>query len=127
MSSPDTSPHAVEQPVANSAQEDSPERNAGSRILSPGQRLTFSAEAPKLDRPQIEKVTAWKQGQVALDDMPLASAVVEMNRYSKVKLVVEHPAAGNVRVGGFFRMGDSASFAARRCFDLWARGDRATG
>jgi len=82
------------------------------KILVPGQRLTFAGKRPpKVDRPPLDKVTAWRQGQVALEDMPLSEATVEMNRYSTVKLVVERPEAETVRVGGFFRMGDSASFA----------------
>lgn len=81
-------------------------------ILSPGQRLTFvEQKAPQVDQPSVAKVTAWRQGQVALDNMSLAEAMVEMNRYSVVKLVAESSEAAGVRVGGFFRMGDSASFA----------------
>lgn len=81
-------------------------------ILAPGERLTISAgTAPRLDRPALEKVTAWRQGQVALDDVPLSEAVIEMNRYSTARLVIERPEAFDLPVGGFFRMGDSASFA----------------
>lgn len=82
-------------------------------VLSPGERLIFTntQPQPQRDAPPLDKVTAWRQGQVALEDMPLSQAIVEMNRYSTVKLAVEDPRAANVRVGGFFRMGDSASFA----------------
>lgn len=81
-------------------------------LLEPGQRLVLQPQkAPKIDQPALEKVTAWRQGQVALEDTTLAEAVHEMNRYSATKLVVERPEAGSVRVGGFFRMGDSANFA----------------
>ncbi|MEJ0040362.1 MAG: FecR domain-containing protein [Gammaproteobacteria bacterium] len=106
-----TMPHAVEQSSRDTPRQGPPTLDAAARTLSPGQRLTLTAEEPRLDRPQLDKVLAWKQGQVALDDMPLANAVIEMNRYSKVKLIVESPEAAGVRVGGFFRMGDSASFA----------------
>lgn len=83
-----------------------------STVLVPGQRLTLKSDTPPvLDAPPLEKVTAWRQGQVAFDDVPLYEAIHEMNRYSTVKLIVEEPEAENVRVGGFFRMGDSASFA----------------
>ncbi len=81
-------------------------------LLTPGQRITLKSDAPPvLDVPAIEKVTAWRQGQVAFDDVTLAEAIHEMNRYSSVKLMVKEPKAGAVRVGGYFRMGDSASFA----------------
>jgi transmembrane sensor len=81
-------------------------------VLHPGQRLTFAAgRAPQLDRPQIQKVTDWQRGQVSLDNLPLADAVAEMNRYSVVQLRIERPEAAAVRVSGIFRAGDSMSFA----------------
>jgi transmembrane sensor len=80
--------------------------------LSPGQRLTLASSAPpKVDRPPLERVTAWQRGQVAFDNTPLADAVAEMNRYSTVRLLVEDPSAAAIRVSGIFRAGDSADFA----------------
>jgi transmembrane sensor len=80
--------------------------------LTPGQRLTLSpGGAARLDTPSLEKATAWRRGQVILDDTPLVSAVAEMNRYSPVKLVIEQPEAGNLLISGLFQVGDSASFA----------------
>jgi transmembrane sensor len=66
---------------------------------------------PKVDRPPLERVTAWQRGQVAFDNTPLKDAVAEMNRYSTVRLAVEDPSAGAIRVSGIFRAGDSANFA----------------
>jgi transmembrane sensor len=81
-------------------------------VLHPGQRLTFAAgHAPRFDRPQMQKVTDWQRGQVSLDNLSLADAVAEMNRYSKIQLRIELPQAAAVRVSGIFRAGDSMSFA----------------
>jgi transmembrane sensor len=81
-------------------------------VLHPGQRLTFTAgRAPRMDQPQMEKVTAWQRGQISLDDLSLADAVAEMNRYSTVQLQIEQPAAAALHVSGIFRVGDSLSFA----------------
>jgi transmembrane sensor len=80
--------------------------------LSPGQRLTFvDHERPEIDRPAMERVTAWQRGQVILDHTSLAEAVGEMNRYSRVELVIEEPEAGRAEVTGIFRLGDSEAFA----------------
>lgn len=79
--------------------------------VASGQRLTLSSRGPQLDQPAMDRVAAWRGGRVAVDDMRLDEAVIEMNRYSEVKLVLADPAAGGLRVGGFFRIGDSASFA----------------
>jgi transmembrane sensor len=80
--------------------------------LSPGQRVTFAADdRATLDRPALEKVTAWQRGQVILDHTPLADAVAEMNRYSDVELKIEELETARAQVTGIFRIGDSESFA----------------
>jgi transmembrane sensor len=82
-------------------------------VLSPGERLTLTdLQPPRLDRPAIDRVTAWRRGQIVLDDTPLAEAVVEMNRYSVVKLEVERPETADLLVNGLFQAGDAESFAA---------------
>lgn len=79
--------------------------------LQPGQRLTLLADRARLDLMPPDKATAWRRGQVVLDDTPLAGAVAEMNRYSSVRLVVERPEAQALTVNGLFQAGDSTSFA----------------
>jgi transmembrane sensor len=80
--------------------------------LAPGQRLTFGAGSPaKLDTPSVEKATAWRRGQVILDDTPLRAAADEMNRYNATRLVVADDIAADVLVSGLFQAGDSIHFA----------------
>jgi transmembrane sensor len=80
-------------------------------ILTPGERVIFAQrEAPVLDRPVVGRLTAWQQGLVNIDDLTLAQAVAEMNRYSKLQLVVAGPAA-QIRVSGVFRVTDSENLA----------------
>jgi transmembrane sensor len=88
-------------------------RATGPVTLVPGQRLTLDDGArARIDEPAIERITAWRRGQLELEEMPLADAVAEMNRYSPVKLVVENPEAAALRINGVFRAGDAAGFAA---------------
>lgn len=80
--------------------------------LVAGQRLTLeNGAAAALDTPAIEKTTAWRHGQVVLDDTPLSTAIAEMNRYSRVQLSIQRPEARNIKINGLFQAGDSASFA----------------
>lgn len=82
-----------------------------SLTLTPGQRVVFASNAPaQLDRPELQKLTAWQQGLVNLDDMTLARAVEEMNRYSTLRLSVVGPAA-NIHISGVFRSTDAENFA----------------
>lgn len=88
------------------------ESQAGVTVLSPGERLTMTGEQnPRLDHPSLKRITAWRYGQVAVDDLPLWEAIEEMNRYSTLPIRLERVEAADIRVGGFFRLGDSVSFA----------------
>lgn len=80
--------------------------------LTTGQRLVIPVNEPaRVDTLSVDRATAWRRGQVILDDTPLANAVTEMNRYSAQKLVVESSGAGELIVSGLFQVGDSMSFA----------------
>jgi transmembrane sensor len=82
------------------------------QTLEPGERLILAkALPPKIDRPEIEKITAWRQGRIELDRTPLYLASAELNRYSTVKLAIEQPEAQVIPITGSFRAGDVASFA----------------
>ena len=83
-----------------------------SMLLAPGERVTLvAARPPAIDRPPVAKVTAWREGLIALDRTRLEDAVAEMNRYSAVKLVVEQPERADIEVSGLFHAGDSREFA----------------
>jgi transmembrane sensor len=89
-----------------------PDPVAGLKLLNPGQRLTFSGDAPgKVDSPSVDKVTAWRRGQLIFDDTSLSEAAAEFNRYGSNKIIIDSTAAGALRVGGVFRIGDTHSFA----------------
>ena len=88
--------------------------------LQPGERLRLTppcddADARAtltLDHPRLEQLTAWKRSEVVLDDMTLAEAIGEMNRYNVEPLVLEgEPSLSRLRVSGTYRAGDSAGFA----------------
>jgi transmembrane sensor len=82
------------------------------RLLSPGQRLTFvGTNRPQLDEPRIDAVTAWRRGEVMLDSTMLADAVAEMNRYDEVMLMIDDPAVAALKVSGIYHAGDSNGFA----------------
>lgn len=83
-------------------------------VLVPGERMTFRRGIklpPQIDRPSLPKLVAWQQGQVSIDNSPLADAVAEMNRYSSIKLVIERPETAAMPLSGMFAAGQSMSFA----------------
>jgi transmembrane sensor len=82
------------------------------KLLNPGERLRIAGNAAELkDSPSIDKVTAWRRGQLIFDDTSLSEAAAEFNRYGSNKIAIDDPAVGKLRVGGVFKIGDPTSFA----------------
>ena len=85
---------------------------AGDRV-----RLTEAVGAAarvttQMDRPRMDEVVAWKRSEAVFDDVALADAVSEMNRYSRTPMVLVGQAElRGLRVSGLFRTGDSVGFA----------------
>lgn len=59
---------------------------------------------------QARQALDWQRGLLRLDDVPLAEAVAEFNRYNTRKLVVGDAAAGALRVGGSFQWANTEGF-----------------
>jgi transmembrane sensor len=92
---------------------------ASAQLMQPGQRMRLvkatgpssAAATAQIDRPRLEEVTAWKRNEAIFDDVPLAQAVAEMNRYDRTPIAVVGDGALALRVSGLYRTGDSAGFA----------------
>jgi transmembrane sensor len=86
--------------------------------LQAGERVQLSAvpaaleAAPRVDRPNIDAVIAWKRSEAVFDGAALPDAVAEMNRYTRTPIVLlDGPALAGLRVSGLYRTSDSAGFA----------------
>ena len=80
--------------------------------LSPGERFRQLADRrPMIDHPPLDVVTAWREGDLLLDNTPLREAVHELNRYSSYPIVLGDPALGDLRLNGVFKTGDGLGFA----------------
>jgi len=69
---------------------------------------------------------AWRQGLIVLDNMTLAAAAAEFNRYHDVRLEVA-PALAGRRVVGWFRTDDLEGFATASAAMVGGRIERAPG
>jgi transmembrane sensor len=81
-------------------------------VLAPGDRLVFAhAVAPRLDHPDLDQATAWQTGRAVFEDEPLATAVAEINRYSRKPIEIADPGAAGMRISGVYRTSDPEAFA----------------
>lgn len=71
--------------------------------LSPGKQARYgdSDEPPRIGTASPEDTTAWREGKLILNNVPLAEALPMINRYLQ-KPVRLASSAGNIRIGGIF-------------------------
>jgi transmembrane sensor len=90
--------------------------------LVPGQQLGIASDGQFLDKRvvKIENITAWQRGTIILDDLPLPEALMAMNRYSMMQIVIRGAALQSRRVSGVFRIGaiETEAIALERYFNL---------
>ncbi|MBN9545606.1 MAG: FecR domain-containing protein [Alphaproteobacteria bacterium] len=82
------------------------------RQLRDGERLSFiSGQSPRLDKPNLLPLIAWHTGQAIFENSLLTDVVLEMNRYSTIKLEVDDSRIARMKVSGVYRVGDNTNFA----------------
>lgn len=72
-------------------------------------RLTDGGEVALRDGIDPDQALAWREGKLIFEDEPLRNVVARMNNYGATPIVVTGP-AGELRVAGVFRAGDTAAF-----------------
>jgi len=87
--------------------------HAGERVRLSGAAGATKQVAPRVDRPNLEQLVAWRRNEAVFEDAALADAVVEMNRYSRTPIVLLDDAGReNLRISGIYRTGDAVGFAS---------------
>lgn len=82
------------------------------RSLIPGDRFRKTASSAVIDRPRLEGITAWRNGEIMLNEMPLTQAVAEMNRYSKKPIILNSRNAGDRKMSGIVRIDEPDVFVS---------------
>jgi transmembrane sensor len=83
-----------------------------SRIeMKPGEHLLARTGLPDVvQHADVEQITSWREGRIVFDNDTLASAVAEVNRYSRIQIVLGDPDLAQLRVSGVFAAGGTQSF-----------------
>ncbi len=83
---------------------------AASVRLQPGRLLTLANDRVRITVPaDAGAIVGWRDGWLLFDDVPLARAVAEVNRYRRVPIRIS-PDVSDWRISGSFRADQSASF-----------------
>lgn len=96
-------------------------------VLNPGERLKVETKMTSIDRPSLQAVTAWRRGQAVFDNVPLSTAVAELNRYGGPRISIDDPRLASLRVSGVFATNDTVEFARAIAALYGLRVERADG
>lgn len=82
-------------------------------LIDAGQNATFDQQNSSLatletvDAPAIVQKLAWHQGLLRFSGDPLQEVVVEISRYTDLNILILDPQIRNLRIGGFFKVGET--------------------
>ena len=60
-----------------------------------------------IDAPEIVQKLAWHQGLLRFSGDPLEDVVAEISRYTDLSIVILDPEIRDLRIGGFFKVGET--------------------
>lgn len=55
----------------------------------------------------LERELAWRDGMLVFDGDSLENVIAEVSRYTSVEIVIAEPTLRNLKIGGYFRTGDT--------------------
>ena len=95
------------------------------RVLAPGDRLEIAGDGSQtVSRVEPGAALQWRSGIVQFDDVTLADAVTELNRYSTTQIRVPNPDLAAERLSGTFPTGEPEAFVANIALFLPVRIER---
>ena len=72
-------------------------------VAALGSRVEVGRRDPKV-------ALSWVEGKIDLRDVPLSSAIAEVNRYTRDRIVLDSPGLADTRISGVFATGDREAF-----------------
>ena len=75
-----------------------------------GVGYTSEGAVSELRPAELNRIQGWRTQRIIFNDLPLATALAEYNRYRRTPIVLADPALGSRRINGVFHIGDEAAF-----------------
>jgi transmembrane sensor len=78
--------------------------------IKAGQSAAFNQEVESIQsiqEPEIQRRLSWREGVLTFSGEPLEQVVDEVSRYTPVTIVISDPAIRKIRIGGYFKVGET--------------------
>jgi transmembrane sensor len=84
----------------------------GIELVAGEQLLVSPTTPPTIEQVNVERATAWQNGQLVFEDEPLSSVVARVNRYAHRPIDLADVQTSELRISGVFRAGDIDGFVS---------------
>ena len=91
------------------------------RHATGGDRSTSALITERIDPAEVDRRLAWQRGQLAFEDVTLEYALQEFARYGDVRVVIDDPSIGSLKVVGLYSAADPIGFARTVAVSLGLR------
>jgi transmembrane sensor len=82
-------------------------------VLDAGEQLVFSPTAPpSVTRVNVDRATAWQNGELIFENEPLSRVIARVNRYAEHPLITGDASTAELRISGVFHTGDVDGFVS---------------
>ena len=82
-------------------------------VLDAGEQLVLSPTAPpNILHVNVDRATAWENGELVFDNEPLSDVVVRVSRYAAHPIIIGDDTTAGMRISGVFHTGDAQGFVA---------------
>jgi transmembrane sensor len=82
-------------------------------VLDAGEQLVISPRAPpNVTHVNVDRATAWENGELVFDNEPLSTVVTRVNRYGAHQIVISDEQTSSLRISGVFHAGDVDGFVS---------------
>jgi transmembrane sensor len=82
-------------------------------VLDAGEQLVLSPSAPpSIAVVNVERATAWENGEIIFENERLANVVARINRYARAPVTIADEPTAELRISGVFHTGDVDGFVA---------------
>jgi transmembrane sensor len=75
-----------------------------------GVGYTQAGAVSELRPAEVNRIEGWRSQHIVFNDLALATALAEYNRYTRTPIVLGKPALGSRHINGVFHIGDEAAF-----------------
>jgi transmembrane sensor len=84
----------------------------GVELLAGEQLIASPVEAPTVERVNVDRATAWQNGELVFENEALSSVIARINRYTKARIELADTSTADLKISGVFHTGDVDGFVS---------------